>query len=71
MASDILCRCKKCGREFVGLPLLWPAFDRYYPANKPALRSSDPPTDEQCGGELELTEAGKKELVERQEEHPK
>lgn len=47
----VLCKCERCGREFVTLPARWPATDVYPPANVYYPAKSLPTTDV-CGGNL-------------------
>lgn len=56
MALTVLARCKKCGREFVLLPAAGMT-DGYPPPDMNPR--TDYPTDRVCGGELELTAAGR------------
>lgn len=51
MAMPVICRCEKCGREFVTLPKTWPATDSYPPADV-HYRAKDLPTNDVCGGQL-------------------
>lgn len=48
--------CKKCGRGFVTIPRTFPAFDVFAPATRPYAKGEERP---ECGGEIELTDAGR------------
>lgn len=54
----VVCRCKKCGREFVSVPARWPAFDPFLPRGTPRSALDDTPV---CGGEIELVDQGANE----------
>lgn len=49
----IVGRCRKCGREFVGLGKSRPLIDRFMPQGLPSRLYSDPNT-ELCLGEIEV-----------------
>lgn len=60
MAEPILARCKKCGRGFVSVGTARPWRDAYYPKGTWPTKSN--PDVEICGGEVELTRAGREAL---------
>jgi hypothetical protein len=58
----ILAKCIACGRGFVSLPSILPATDPFGPEN---VRYRKGDTVNPCGGEIELTDAGRRALAEK------
>jgi hypothetical protein len=57
----ILARCTKCGRGYITIGTARPWIDRYYPPGTWPTKKN--PHVDECGGTVELTEAGRAEVA--------